>query len=89
MTDIYFEVASEETTNFHSPKQSKTFYKQEAWMHLAHQPHPVLVSLFLGDKDEPYAKGNYITDSKSYYADKFGSPAFNPKLVPMKAAKAA
>ena len=84
MTDVYFEISDDETTNFTTDK-NKTFYKQKAWMHLAHEPHPIPVSLFLGQENKPYAKGKYEPTSHSYYADKFSSPAFNPRLIPLKA----
>lgn len=77
-------------TNSRGPWQIR---EQEAWAHLKNrdgtdQRHPTRIVLNLDEQQQPYPIGEYTIAGTSFYAGKYSSLMFSPRLVPLRPAVA-
>lgn len=54
--------------------------KQEAYLHLDGQPYPVRFEFNLAEGAQPYQKGFYTVNDKSFIVDRFGSLGVSGQL---------
>lgn len=70
-----------------SKRTGKQFSKQQAWLHLYHEPYPRELQLFIESPAAAYAVGDYDLSPESFGTDQYDGIEVRPVLVPRKADK--